>query len=65
MRMLWQVFWAAAPAHWLFGISCIRATMVSKVTWRGIEYRIRGKRDIERLNYHPYVPSAADQTHSI
>ncbi|MEL7497066.1 MAG: glycosyltransferase family 2 protein [Planctomycetota bacterium] len=62
---LWQVFWASAPAHWLYGISCWRATWKTQVMWRGIRYRIHSKSEIERLNYAPFIQRSRDQSRSI
>lgn len=63
---MWHVFWAAAPAHWAYGLACWRSIWVKQIAWRGINYRIKSKSSIERLNYEPFlkVPNR-DETRSI
>lgn len=50
----WKVFWLVAIAQVIYGVACLRAIFVRRITWRGIDYRLNGKREIERLNYEPF-----------
>ena len=61
-------FWAfacAAPAHLMFGWGCVMALVTKKIAWRGIDYRLGPKGEIERLNYVPFVETKSKTDHSI
>jgi glycosyltransferase involved in cell wall biosynthesis len=51
------VFSMVAVAHLIYGVSCARATMLTKIKWREITYEVKKHDDVRRLNYQPYVPS--------
>ncbi len=61
-------FWAfacAAPAHLMFSWGCVMALITKKITWRGINYRLGAKGEIERLNYLPFAEIKSKTDHSI
>ena len=61
-------FWAfacAAPAHLMFGWGCVMALITKKIAWRGIDYRLGAKGEIERLNYLPFAETKSKADHSI
>ena len=61
-------FWAfvcAAPAHLMFGWGCGMALTTKKIAWRGINYRLGAKDEIERLNYLPFAETKTKTDHSI
>ena len=61
-------FWAftcAAPAHLMFGWGCVMALITKKITWRGIDYQLGAKGEIERLNYLPFAETESKIDHSI
>ncbi|MDE0863936.1 MAG: glycosyltransferase family 2 protein [Rubripirellula sp.] len=50
----------------LYPFALATALCKRTVSWRGIEYRIHGDRDVEMVAYHPYVsPSGTDPTESV
>ena len=51
-------FWGfslATPAHLMFGWGCAVALTTREIAWRGIRYRIKTGKEIERLDYQPFV----------
>jgi cellulose synthase/poly-beta-1,6-N-acetylglucosamine synthase-like glycosyltransferase len=54
----WQKAFSAAPsillAHLVPLVAFIRAFSRKTVTWRGIEYELRGPNDVQMLHYRPY-----------
>ena len=51
---LWA-FACAAPAHLMFGWGCAAALLTKEIVWRGIRYRIKSSKEVERLDYQPFV----------
>ena len=54
-------FWMIAPAHLIYGVSCLRAIFKKRIDWREIRYELVGGSKIRRLNYQPYIPSESAQ----
>lgn len=59
------VLLATAPAHLMYGYSCLRAWGLRRIRWRGINYRVQGPHDVERLDYAPYKTGSHQAGHSI
>ena len=55
VRRFAEIFWMAAPAHFIFGISCAKSILQKRIQWRDITYEVRSHNDIKRLDYAPYV----------
>jgi len=49
----------------MFGWGCVMALVTKKIAWRGIDYRLGPKGEIERLNYVPFVETKSKTDHSI
>lgn len=47
--------WIAIPfTQWFYGVAILSSLWLSKVTWRGLTYRINSPWSIRLLEYHPY-----------
>lgn len=49
----------------LYLIAYLRSLFVRRVSWRGIEYDIRGPWDVRMLEYRPYAPRSAGDEMSL
>ena len=64
-RMAWLLFGPALGlTHIVYPLALFGAYSQQRVSWRGIEYLIRGVNDIEMCNYHPY-PHSVDMRESV
>ena len=61
---LWA-FACAAPAHMMFGWGCAVALRTKEIAWRGINYRLKPRGEVERINYQPFAESKTKADHSI
>jgi cellulose synthase/poly-beta-1,6-N-acetylglucosamine synthase-like glycosyltransferase len=47
--------WIAIPfTQWFYGLAVLSSLWMSKVTWRGLTYRINSPWNIRLIEYHPY-----------
>lgn len=64
-RRFLGVLATVAMTHLIYGVSCVRAIFVRRISWREITYELKSSNKIKRLNYAPYLPKSAGSDVSI